>query len=141
MTFSIFTGTDAPPTLEEMLSAVGEKRSLWQALADFVTETYRAEGTMRSYGRKYGWRLSFAKGSKKFLALYPRHDALTAQVILGRTQEAAAFGLPLGENARKVLENSKAYPEGRWLYIDVQTDRDVEDVKQLLLMRYRPPKR
>jgi hypothetical protein len=46
----------------------------------------------------------------------------------------------LRENVGKVLRDTPQFHDGRWLFIPVTTERDVEDIKQLILLKKRPIK-
>ncbi|MBN1373024.1 MAG: DUF3788 family protein [Anaerolineaceae bacterium] len=46
-----------------------------------------------------------------------------------------ALGMGLGNNARQAIDAAMPYPEGRWLFIAVDSPGDLEDVKKLLALR------
>jgi hypothetical protein len=136
-----FTDKEHEPTMEETLATVGSKRGLWEDLIQFIADKYRARGDFKFYGKNYGWALRFRKGGKALVSLYPGQDSLVVQLIIGPTQAEEAFRLTLGKNARKALEDAHPYPEGRWLFIGVESGQDLADVQRLLMAKARPVQR
>ena len=57
------------------------------------------------------------------------------QVVLGRTAVPLAGALDLGKNARMVFDNARQLQDGRWPYVPVNPNRDLEDVKRLIAAR------
>ena len=136
-----FTDKEHEPTMEETLATVGSKRALWEDLIQFIADNYGVHGDLRFYGKNYGWALRFRKGGKALLSLYPGQDSFTVQLIVDPTQAEEAFGLDIGKNARKTLEDAHPYPEGRWLFIGVESGQDLADVQRLLVAKSRPVQR
>ena len=139
MPYSAFVDKEQCPTMKELLAMLGVKRHLWENLIRFIEENFRIKNSdLRFCGKNYGWALRFRKGGKALISLYPAKEGFTAQIIIGRSEAEKAFSLPLGDNTRKVLENAHEYHEGRWLFLNMQSEQDAEDVQQLLLLKSRP---
>ena len=43
--------------------------------------------------------------------------------------------MELGAKAQQVIASAHAYPEGRWLFVPVETADDLRDVQRLLTLR------
>lgn len=138
MALSYFTDRDHPPTMEQVRSVVGTSLPLWDALTGFVEESYGVQGAFKSYGKNYGWMLAFHKGGKTLISFYPRKDSFAVQLILGSTQVEDALGLTLGSRIERALAEAHQYPEGRWVYAEVESEQDVEDLQRLLLLKAKP---
>ena len=138
MSIGCFTDKTQPPTAEEVREALAGALPLWSDLLRLISELYGVEGEMRFYGRSYGWALRFRKSGKALLSLYPGSGTFTAQVVLSRAQAETAMGLALGQKTREVLESAHEYPEGRWLFVPVESDEDARDIQQLLALKARP---
>jgi len=67
--------------------------------------------------------------------LYPRRDGFTAQIILNPAAIEMAQQMNLGQNMQTAIARAKPYPEGRWLFIPVESENDVKDIQQLLALR------
>jgi hypothetical protein len=123
-----------------METVVGARVHLWRDLVGFMRQTYDLEGELKFYGKSFGWMLWFRRGGKNLLALYPQEDGLCAQVTLGPSLIDAALALPLGPAFRRAIEEAHPYPEGRWLFVSLQDEDEVEEVKRLVLLKKRPPR-
>jgi hypothetical protein len=136
MSIGIFTDKERPPTIDQVLEAIGPKRSAWEKLTRFIQEEFAAREEFRFYGKNYGWALRFRKGGKALASLYPAETSFTVQVILGEADVKRARGLPIGKHVRQIIEQAYAYPEGRWLFIPIQSAKDVRDAQQLLALKF-----
>ena len=103
-----------------------------------MEENYRTKRDFAFYGKNYGWAVRFRKAGKALLSVYPGEDAFTVQIVLGQALAEKASSLKLGKNAKKVLENAHPFPEGRWLFIKVNSRQDISDIQQLVLLKERP---
>ncbi len=123
-----------------MMDVVGERDSLWRAATDFMLATYGCEGELKFYGKSYGWMLWFRVGGRSLLALYPQVNGVMVQITLGPKLVDEALTLPLRPAFRRALEEAHPYPEGRWLFVPLEGDEEVEDLESLVLLKKRPPR-
>jgi hypothetical protein len=138
MFIGIFTDKQHQPMMQEVLAAIGSQRALWEKLIRFVAENYRSRSDFRFYGKNYGWAVRFRVRGKAFLSMYPGKDSFTAQIVLGQDEIEKTSSLALGDNVRRILKEAHAYPEGRWIFIGVDSERELNDVQQLLVLKFRP---
>lgn len=139
MSIGLFADKGHPPTDAEILAAVGPKLDLWQRLLDLICANYRAQEDLKfMYGHPYGWALRFRSGGKLLTALYPTAGGFTVQIILRTTAIERAQRLALGSHMQGVIAQAHPYPEGRWLFIPVEVEGDVQDIEQLLPLRAKP---
>jgi len=135
MAIGTFTDKEHRPTEEEVLAAVGTSRPWWENLNRFVADNYRIKEDFAFYGKNYGWAVRFRKGGKALLSLYPGKGSFTVQIILSQAQSEEALGIDIGDKVRKTIEEAPPFPEGRWLFIKVESEQDLTDVKQLLMVK------
>ena len=135
MAIGAFTDKEHKPTMAEIVAAIGSKQPLWENLTSFIVDRYKLKSDFAFYGKNYGWALRFRKGGKALLSLYPGKGSFTAQIIISQEQTEKALGLGLSKKAYKIIEDAHAYPEGRWLFIKVESEQDLKDVKQLLMVK------
>jgi hypothetical protein len=64
-----------------------------------------------------------------------------SQVVLGKEQVEKALGLRLGAKVGNMVRETPQFHDGKWLFIPVTTEIDVQDIEQLLLAKKRPVKR
>jgi hypothetical protein len=135
VSIGIFTDKNHPPTMKQILTALGDKRSAWEEFVAFVRAKYPSQEEFKFYGKNYGWALRFRKGGKALLSLYPTQSCFTVQVILGEAVAQATRDLKLGKRVRQVIERAHPFSEGRWLYIPIKSQKDMKDVQQLLAVK------
>lgn len=141
MVIGIFTDKNHQPTNDEILVSIGSKKSLWERLIESLTSNYTVQRDLRFYGKNYGWAVRFRRGGKALLSMYPGKDSFSVQIVIGPTDAEKVADLDLGESVRKVLEKAHQFPEGRWLFIKVESEKDLNDIQQLLLVKSRPSKK
>ncbi len=140
MAISAFTDKNRPPSQEEIRNILGPAFPLWERLLHFIAARYRMEGELSYGGKNYGWNLWYRKSGKALVTLYPQQAGLVAQVVLGKDQVAKAMELSLGEKVGKMLRETPQLHDGKWLFIPVTDEREVQDIEQLLLVKKRPGK-
>jgi Protein of unknown function (DUF3788) len=130
-----FVDKQHQPTIEAMIVSVRSKQRLWQGLTQFIEENYRVKRDFAFYGKNYGWALQFRSAGRVLAAFYPGTDSFTVQIIIGPAQHEEALQLRLGAKVRDILINARAFTEGRWLFIPVESEKDCCDVRRLLRVR------
>jgi len=140
MSIGAFTDKQHQPTMDAVLDSIGAGRPAWESLDQYISENFRVQRDLRFYGKNYGWAVRVRKGGKALLSLYPRQDGFTVQIVLDESAVQSALRLKLGKNTRRAIEAAHPYPEGRWLFIAVESAKDVTDIKHLLDLKARPSK-
>ena len=135
---TVFMDPEHVPGDREIARALGSSAPLWERLTEYVEESYGIEPTSVPPSRNSGWDVKYRKGGKTLVALTPVEGGFTALVVLGEKETEAARGLGLGDHVRAVLDGARQLRDGRWLFIAVESDRDVDDVEALLAVKRRP---
>ena len=84
--------------------------------------------------------LKFKQGKKTILTVYTRKDRFTFLIVLGKKerdlfeQQKEQFS----QDLRDYYDNSKTYHDGKWIFIDVTTLEQLEEVKKLILIKKKP---
>lgn len=126
-----------PPTHDTVRAIVGAASAMWDQLVGRV-EAMGARATFTWDGPKYGWSLKCTRAGRPFVTLSPMEGSFKALVILGRAQVDEVPALPLGPHVRGIFEAARQYPDGRWLFIPVETAADVADIVALLETKLPP---
>jgi hypothetical protein len=63
------------------------------------------------------------------------------QIIIGQAQLEKALQLRFGAKVRSILGNARAFTEGQWLFILVESEWDCRDVQRLLRVKAHPLKK
>jgi len=136
MSVGAFTDRKHEPAETEILEALGSKLPIWQDLIRFIRKEYPAQEDFKfMYGKNYGWALRFRIKGQLLTSLYPGTNRFTAQVNLSPEAIERAQRMKLGQSAQQAIERAHPYPEGRWLFIPVESEEDSRDIQQLLALR------
>jgi hypothetical protein len=136
MSFGIFTDKKQHPSEVEIHSTMGESLNLWQSLVADLRQAYPAEEDFKfMYGKNYGWALRFRIKGKLLVNLYPNKDYFCAQVNLSPEAVERALGMNLGPHSHDAIASAHPYPEGRWVFIPVDSEADRQDILRLLRLR------
>lgn len=138
MAIGVFADKEHKPTAAEIAVTLGSKRPLWENLNGFIADSYRLKSDFAFYGKNYGWALRYRKGGKALLSLYPGQDSFTAQIIVSQAQAENALSSGLSKKAIEIIEDAHPYPEWRWLFIKIESEQDLNDIKQLLMTKSPP---
>jgi hypothetical protein len=140
--FSFFVDRAQEPSRRSVSQVLGQARPAWDNLEMYLAESYDLEGSLHfMYGEKYGWALRFRRGGRTILTMYPNRGFFTVQIILSKVQVAAARAIGLPSRVLKVLDGAKDYPEGRWLFIPVESRKAVRELRTLIGLKLPRPKR
>jgi hypothetical protein len=141
MTEGIFPDRDRPPARESLVAGLGERIVLWDRLAGWIEATYGVEPEPLFYGRDTGWVVRYRRSGKSLTVLIPGLGAVEAVVVIGPSIADRIGELDLQPGTRTLFEEARAYPDGRWLTIELGSDADVDDVRALISLKSPPPRR
>ncbi len=141
MGIGYFVDKTKPPTEEDLQTAMGEAYPLWAGLTAWLAETFLIEGQLTYGGKNYGWNRWYKRSGRAVTTLYPQVDGFTAQVVLGKVEVEQALTLPLGERVAALVRETPQFHDGRWLFIRVESEQDLADVRRLLELKPRPRKK
>jgi hypothetical protein len=93
-------------------------------------------------GQKRGWSLRYKK-TKAFCTLLPEYRRFSTVVVMGGAEREKfeerryVWRAPLV----KLYDESKTYIDGKWLTVAIASADDLNDVRDLLVMKRPPPAR
>jgi hypothetical protein len=139
--FSCFTDRTREPSRGSVRKALAGARVAWDDVEAHLAEAYGLTGSFHfMYGERYGWALRFRRSGRLVLAMYPNQGHLTVQIILGRAHVAAATAMSLPSRVSRVLEAAKDYPEGRWLFIPLRSQKSAQELRTLIALKMSRPR-
>jgi hypothetical protein len=130
-----FTDRAKKPDRAEIETSLAEATSLWTEIVSFVEGSFRVRSDWKFDGSNYGWALAFKKSGKALVALYPATGSFTAQVILKEDRIARIPSELMVPELRAAIERADPYAEGRWIFLAVSSERELEVVKALIEIR------
>ena len=135
MSYGAFTERASRPGEAEIETALAGAAPLWSELISFVEESFRVSRDWKFYGKNYGWSLAFKKSGKALVSLYPAVGSFTAQVILKDDQIARVPKTLMIPELRAAIDAANPYAEGRWIFLPVSSERELEVVRRLIEIR------
>ena len=144
MSLQPLTDKTQPPDAAVLRAALGEQLySYWTALDGWLRDTYAVEPLVQFGSAKSGWTFRYRKGGRPLCEMTPAQGRFQVLVVLGakEAQRALAGAGDLGPSVRGCLESANVYHDGRWLFIHVQSARDVEDIQRLVIFKRPAPKK
>lgn len=135
---ALFIDGRRAPNDAEVAAALGRSRAAWKRLRDFLAANYGLDGEWAFYGRKAGWVLRYRKGGKALTTLSPYRGLFTVQIVLGAAEYEKAREAPLGDDTHAALAAAHPYHDGRWLFPEVRSLRELADITTLLLVKRKP---
>lgn len=131
------------PTYEDIINYLGKRiHNNWDTINDFIDTNYDILPEIFFYGLKYGWCLRYRKNGKTFCTLFPENGAFTILIIHGKKEivQTNAMIKEFCKNTQDIIQNTKQYHDGKWLWIRVVSLDDVDDVIKLLQIKKNPEK-
>jgi hypothetical protein len=128
------------PTEKEILALVGAKAASWTDLRTYLATHYDHVPELAVGRKEHDWTFRYRKGGKTLVTLSPEENDFCVLVVLGAEEVRSAEqekGM-LSEGVRRILETSKQYHDGRWLWIRPRNARDLESIKTLLAIKRKP---
>jgi hypothetical protein len=136
MSIGLFTDKKCRPTDADVTKAIGPMQPGWNSLIQFIREQYPSEEDFAFlYGKTYGWALRFRIKGQLLTNLYPTQGGFTVQINLDSQAIETVRQWDTGDHVRQAIERATPYPEGRWLFIPVQSEEDLRDIERLLALR------
>lgn len=135
MSWGVFTDKEIKPSDKHVYQSLGEVKPLWDNIISFVEEKYRVNGEFIFYGKNFGWALRYRKSGRVLIALYPGKEEYTVQIILNKNQIEEVLTSDISIETREMIERTTMIREGKWLYLNVNEEKDLDEIKTLIIAR------
>jgi hypothetical protein len=133
-----FIDKNKKPSTRAVYKTMGRYKDFWKKLNDFIVKKYDIKGEFKLMGKS--WVFWYRKSNKTLFTLHPRNNGLVAQIVLGRKEVEQANNEKFGKNVAEVYKKAKQYHDGKWLFINVKTEKDLKDIRNLLTIKKKPKK-
>lgn len=129
---NVFAGQTKQPTEAYAAAALGNCYQLWEHLVTDLKEELGIDtAEWHTYSVKMGWSLRLQAKKRNIVYLGPREGWFLASFALGDKAIAVARKSGLGSRVLRIIAESKRYPEGTAVRIEVRSESDLLTVKQL----------
>ena len=136
MSISLFADKNQRPDDAALDEALDSVLPAWQALIHFLRENYAPQEDFKFlYGKKYGWALRFRIGGRLLTSLYPGQNRFTVQINLSPEAVTRVQQTEPAAQVRQAIAQANPYPEGRWLFIPVRSEAELQAIYDLLALR------
>lgn len=135
MSYGAFTDRTSRPGEAEIETVLAGAVTLWKELVAFIEGSFSVRSDWKFYGKSYGWSLAYKRSGKALVSLYPDAGSFTAQVILKDDQIAQVPRELTISELRAAIERAKPYAEGRWIFLPVVSERELEVAKKMIEIR------
>lgn len=129
------------PTNEELYLTMGEEKfKVWSEINCFIEKNYNVECLWDRGGKTGIYELKYRKSGKTLCALYPREQGMRILIVFGKV-EREKFESSRNEFSQYVndfYDNTHQYHDGKWLYLDYNSNLPIEDIKKLILIKKKP---
>jgi len=130
-----FIGKTAPPTQNEIDTALGATADVWKQLLDWLAEQAVADQEWKSSSPKYGWSLRLKLKKRTIVYLAPCEGCFRAAFVLGDRAVAAARQSDLSKTTLKLLDEAPRYAEGTGVRLIVKATKDLASVRKLAAIK------
>jgi hypothetical protein len=135
MSWGVFTDKEIKPSDKHVYQSLGEVKPLWDSVISFIEEKYGVNGEFIFYGKNFGWALRYRKSGRVLIALYPGNEEYTVQIILNKHQIEEVLESGITVETRELIERTTMIREGKWLYLKVDEEKNLDEIKTLIIAR------
>jgi len=134
MALSIFDDKTKQPTEQMLAKAIGKQYQLWTDITEYIIEKYpKAFKEWKCYKAKnYGWSFHVKDKKRNIIYMGPKDGFFMAAFVFSDKGVDAVQDSELPQSIKDELRNSKKYPEGRCIRLEVRNKTDVANVKMLV---------
>ncbi len=127
-----FAGHAKKPTETELKAVLVDSYDVWRRLvADLERELQIDVAEWHSASIKYGWSLRLQLKRRNIVYLGPRQGFFLAAFALGDKALVAVRNIGLPNHLLRLIAQSKRYPEGTAVRIEVRADEDIQIIRTL----------
>jgi hypothetical protein len=134
MAYSFFLEKNHLPGEEEIVSVLGDSRSLWETVLQSQPASVRE---WKFYGKSLGWTLRLKRNGKLLFCLYPNRDEFFAGFVFKDLAVEVAHQAEIPGEVLALIDAAQPYAEGRWFYVPVRNQSDMDVVSRLAEIKQR----
>ena len=135
METNAFIGKPQPPSEDDLSTALGATRTLWDTLLRELAVQGAEQCEWSSYSAKAGWALKVICKKRVIVYLSPLHHAFRVSFALGDRAMEIARRTKVPLSLKKIIDEGKRYPEGTAIRFEVKSKSDVQHVLKLAAIK------
>jgi hypothetical protein len=125
------------PTHDELKNWLGETVDLWETIHDFITQNYDFNKELAFFSKNYGWTVRYRKAKKTLASFFPEKSAFSVLLVLGKdeAEKVNQIRTELNKDFLTVFENTEQLHDGRWLWIRILNQDDLDTLIKVLMIK------
>jgi Protein of unknown function (DUF3788) len=136
MDCSIFSDKMKVPSADDLRMSLGRTFELWQRIRDFAVANYPGALEEWNYpGDKYGWSFRIKDKKRAILYMLPRDGFFKVAMVFGQKATDEILASRISPKIIEELRAAKVYAEGRGIRIDVENEKVVCDIFNLITIK------
>jgi hypothetical protein len=130
---------DCTPTNQDILDTIGDTSDLWLKLHRFIEVNYDFNKELAFYSKNYGWTVRYRKSKKTLVSCFPEKGAFSVLLVLGKKEahEVELIRDELNKNFLSVFDKTEQLHDGRWLWIRILTQQDLDVLIKVIQIKKR----
>ncbi len=129
--------TKSIPTKHEIKQILEDSFDLFEKLTNFIEDNYQIDGVYK-YSKKNGWTVFYKKSGKALCYINLKEGGFNVTIVIGASLNDEVKKLPIGATTKKMFDEAYQYHDGKWLNFDVKKEKEIEDIKTLLIFKKKP---
>jgi len=136
MALSIFEDKSVVPDDTALKEALGKAYPIWTEIKSFVYSNYTAATEeWKHSGKNYGWGFRLRDKTRVIVYLTPGKDCFKFSVVFGAKATERALNEVHSGDIRAIIQSAPVYAEGRGFRMEVNNDKNMADIKTLILVK------
>lgn len=130
------------PSESDIVKLIGSRVDLWESIHTYVKQNYTFEPELAFFTKKYGWTIRYRRSGRTLCYFFPEEDAFSILIVLGAKEAAKveAVKSTLNEEVAAVFDNTEQLHDGRWMWIRILDQSDLDSLIVLLNAKKKPKK-
>lgn len=130
------------PSDTQIQMYIGSRAKLWHEIHTYVNTHYDFKPELVFFTKKYGWTIRYRRSGKTLCYFFPEEDAFSLLIVLG-AKEADNLEMmrsEINENIMTVFDRTEQLHDGRWMWVRILDQSDLESLILLLNTKKKPKK-
>ncbi len=122
------------PTEQVITSLLAQIYPVWEEVCLYILSANKILFETKYFTKNYGWSRRFYKGSKTICYLFPEAGAFSMLVVFGQKEiESIEHSKnQLSENIYNTIMQTEHFHDGRWVWLQILDDSDIESLKKIV---------